>query len=316
MLPCNLHRINGRRNEKVLNHLGYRLLRVRPNQYQTPFIFKRQLQCHALLWGNGRAYVHRNGLQTELIPLMPDRTQTMLVEGTKVHFTVVDRDERLPIDIDASQNPHKVVDINDADVIHVPGLGFDGVEGKSLISVAAQSWGLGLGAETQERKKQRKGYSGGLMLEAPAGVFRQEKDAQEFLENFRKDHEGEEKAGRVGMLREGIKANVLAMSNSDAQFIEQRKFQRQDAALWFMLEHILGDDSSVSYSSLEQKNLAYIQNCLSAWLTTWEQELEAKLLTPAETNSGYYFKFNDGALLRGDKAATMTFATAGVTARI
>jgi hypothetical protein len=96
------------------------------------------------------------------------------------------------------------------------------------------------------------------------------------------------------------------MSNSDSQFIEQRKFQRQDAALVFMLEHILGDDSSVSYNSLEQKNLAYLQNCLASWLQIWEQEAEVKLLTEAEQQKGYYLKFNDGALLRTDKQTTAT----------
>jgi hypothetical protein len=96
------------------------------------------------------------------------------------------------------------------------------------------------------------------------------------------------------------------MSASDSQFIEQRKFQRQDTALFFMLEHILGDDSSVSYNSLEQKNLAYLQNCLSPWLKAWEEESELKLVTELERQKGYYFKINDGALLRTDKQTTAT----------
>lgn len=324
-LPLNLHQENGRENIRVKNHLGYRTLRVRPNGYQTPFVFKRQVTAHALLWGNGRAAIHRDGLRTELIPLLPDRCDTCLIDGEKVHFYKPDRDERLSFWDDVAGaveeakrtgRPSSVMAFADSEVLHIHGLGFDGVTGQSLISLAAQSWDLGLGAEAQERGKQRRGYSGGLMLEAPQEAFRNQKDAEEFLEHFRKNHDGAENAGKTGLLRGGIKANALAMSNTDAQFIEQRKFQRQEAALWFLLEQILGDDSSVSYNSLEQKNLAYLQNCLGSWLTTWEEECEAKLLTESEITRGFYFKFNDGALLRSDKATTATTVSTLITARV
>jgi len=324
-LPLNLHRISGNENKKITNHLGYRILRVKPNAYQVPFTFKRQITCHALLWGNGRAYIHRDGLNSELIPLMPDRTDTVLVDGEKVHFTKVDRDDRLELWEDIKQAMRKakidgignsVIAIPDSEVIHIHGLGFDGVKGRSLISLAAQSWGVGLGAEKQERKKQKKGYSGGLMLEAPESAFRKEQEANEFLQYFRENHDGEENAGKTGLLRAGIKANVLSMSNTDAQFIEQRMFQRQEAALWFCLEQILGDDSSVSYNSLEQKNLAYLQNCLGSWLTMWEEECESKLLTTSEIERGFYFKFNDGALLRTDKQTTAQIVSTLITARV
>jgi HK97 family phage portal protein len=317
MMPLNVHqeRPNGEIT-KPTSHLGYRLLRNRPNAYQTPFIFKQQMQVHALLWGNGRAFVHRDGLNTELIPLMPDRTATALIDGKKWHATIIERNERLSIWEDMGQNMEKTVVLSDSEVLHVPGLGFDGVEGKSLISLAARSFSIGIGGEKHIGSQQKKGYAGGLMLEAPLGAFRNEGDAKEFLKAFREQHEGSDNAGKVALLREGIKANVMAMSNSDAQFIEQRKFQRQDVALWFLLEQILGDDSSVSYNSLEQKNLAYLQNCLGRWMQVWEQECEAKLLSSAEVARGYYFKFNDGSLLRSDKSATATVISQLITSRV
>lgn len=79
-----------------------------------------------------------------------------------------------------------------------------------------------------------------------------------------------------------------------------------------MLESVLGDDSSVSYNSLEQKNLAYLQNCLAPWMCNWEEEGERKLLSPADMANGYYLKFNDGALLRTDKATSMSTAALGI----
>lgn len=325
-LPLNLHQEQGRDVDKARDHLAYRLMRRRPNPYQSPFIFKRQLTCHALLWGNGRAFIYGAGRNRRLIPLLPDRCRTVLIDGEKVHLYKMDRNHEMELNDDIAEGikrsmqiddlPVEVLPISDREVFHVHGLGFDGVEGKSLISLASRSWGLGMSAELREKSHHQRGYGGGLLLQAPPGAFRDGDDAKEFLDWFRKSHDGPENAGRSGLLREGITANVPSMSNADAQFMEQRMFQRQDVALWFLLEQILGDDSSVSYNSLEQKNLAYLQNCLAAWLTVWEEEANNKLLSEMELNQGYYFKFNDGALLRTDKKTTMDVASQGVASRI
>lgn len=321
-MPLNLHQETKSGNQKKMKHPSWRLMRVRSNRYQTPFVFKRMMQLHALLVGNGYAYIKPD--RSELLPLMADRVETMLVMGEKVHFYKPERDERLTLqaDIRAAMERSRrdgkaeVIPLYDEEVFHIPGLSYDGVSGKSLITLAARSWNLGIGAEVTERGRQKRGYSGGLMLEAPETAMMKQKDAEEFLDWFRKNHDGEENAGKTGLLTRGIKANALNMSASDSQFLENRKFQRQDAALWFLLESILGDDSSVSYNSLEQKNLAYLQNCLGPWLKVWEEECEVKLLTEAELKQGYYFKFNDGSLLRTDKQTTATIVSTLITSRV
>jgi HK97 family phage portal protein len=318
IMPLNVLRYGSDRREKTVQdkHPAYRLTRWRPNEYQTPSAWKRQMMLHALMFGNGRSYIRRSGnTPVELIPMAPDRTVSVMSDGRKLHATIVKRDERLSIIADMKQHPEMTMVFNDSEVWHLPGLSCDGVEGLSLIEIARRSWGIGIGAEKQVSKQQKKGYGGGLMLEAPAGTFRQQADAREFLEDFRKTHEGSENSGKIGMLREGIKANVLQMNNNDAQFLEQRMFQRQDAALLFLLESIIGDNGS-SYNSLEQRNLAYRINCLAPWITSMEEESEIKLLTESERMSGYYFKFNDGALLRTEKSATASFVSQLITARV
>lgn len=322
--PLNLHKITKDRNEKQTRHMGYSLLRVRPNRYQTPYVFKRQLMVHGLLWGNARAYIWRDGMNVELIPLMPDRTDTFLIDGEKVHIYKVERDERLSLVEDVrrelasareEKRPHDVVILKDADVLHWHGLGFDGIAGKSVVAMARQSWSLGLGQEATELNRQKKGYSGGMMLNAPPGAFRKEEDAREFLKEFRKAHAGEHGDG-IGMLREGITAQVLAMSNTDAQFLESRKFQVEDVLRWFAMPTMPGDNASVSYNSLEQKNLTYRIDCLGPWMTAIEEECEIKLLTPAEIRNGYYFKFNDGAILRTDKQTTANIGATLIRSRV
>jgi HK97 family phage portal protein len=316
MLPCNLMRKQDGKVTYKTNHTSYVALSTKPNAYQTPFVWKQQFLSHSILWGNGRAFVYRGPNGPELIPLMPDRTITGMVEGEKWHACKPDRDDRLPLLQDMRENPTDTVFMPNSEVIHLPGFTTDGVNGLSIVGLAKQSFGMGLDAEKHSSKQIKKGYSGGLMLEAPEGAFRQTKDAQEFLEEFRKSQDGADNAGKTGLLRNGVKANILSMSNQDAQFIEQRKFQRQEAALWLGLETILGDDNSVSYNSLEQKILSYLMNCLGPWLTACEQEFNLKLLSDRELRQGYRFKFNDGALLRSDKATSADFVSKLIACKV
>lgn len=302
------------------SHPANMLVQWRPNSYQTPSQWKRQMLCHALLWGNARSYILRdeNRRPVELIPLMPDRTVTVMHEGEKWHATLINRDDRLGLGQDMAENQEKTIYMRDEDVWHVPGLGFDGVVGQSLISVAKQSWGIGIGAQTHVAQQQKKGYAGGLALEVPANTqqLRDAGAAREFLKDFREQHEGAVNAGKVMLLREGIKANVIAMNNTDAQFIEQRRFQREDTALLFMLEGILGDSSNASFASLQQRNLAYRINCLSPWTVAIEEESNVKLLNASERRRGYYFKFDDRSLLRMDSTSLMSFCSQAITARV
>ena len=317
VMPLNIHRTLGKNKTIQTRHSSYDLFRWRPNAYQTPAVWKQQMLCHALLWGNARSFILRDGTRpVELIPLLPDSTATIMVAGEKWHGTIVEEQARLRLFRGDPVKAEDYIWLRDEDVWHIPGLGFDGLEGKSLISLAKQSWGIGLDAEKHIARQQKKGYAGGLMLEAPTGAFRTQKDAEEFLEHFKKNHDGAENAGTTGMLREGITANVMAMKNSDAQFVEQRRFSREDAALWFVMQSILGDSSGNSYASLEQKNLAYRMECLAPWSTKIEEESDMKLLSQSERQRGFYHKFNDGALLRTEKKATMEFVSAGIAARV
>ena len=320
-LPLTVYRRLDRGAEKATNHPAYRLLRSRPNQYQTAIQFKESLMAHALLWGNGRAAIVRGdaGQPVELLPMMPDRTMTCMVEGEKWHLLTINRDDRLA-ELGGTKDGSlqgTTYKIPDHDVIHIPGLGFDGVAGVSLVQVAKNVLGLGLASEKAASKDFANGSKPSILLKAPHGTFRSEEDATEFMSGFTRFHTGLDNRGRVGLLREGIDATTLNVSAEDSQWIDQRKFQRQDTALLFLLEQILGDDSSVSYNSLEQKNLAYLSNCLMRWLVKWEQECDHKLLSQRQKRAdSHFFKFNTAALLRSDYKSTIEALGVAISHRI
>jgi len=317
----------GGSKKKDRSHSAQILLRDQPNEYQTADVFKEQIQAHALGWGNGRAAIIRNGERpVELIPLMPDRTVTVMHEGKKYHFTRPDKDQPITssdyreamVEMLNDGNPEKWIGLEDADVLHIQGFGYDGFCGKSIASVGKDSIGVDLRSQKYQDKQLEKGFNGKLMLhEGRPNTFKNEDEARRFLEQFRERHKLDGDAETVGMLREGMTATVLAMSNVDAQFIEQRKFSRQDVMLWFGLQHIPGDNSSVSYNSLEQKQLAYLASCLDRWLVRWESQCRAKLLTKRERDSGlHYFKFNRATWLRTDINTTADVLSKLIQAKV
>lgn len=319
-LPLSVHRRLERGSEMAKDHPAYVLVKTRPNRYQTAIQFKEQMMSHALLWGNARAAIIRDGNRVvELLPLPPDRTQTCMVDGTKWHLLDLDKDDPIVArgGTRAGMQHGGKYKIPDQDCLHIPGLGFDGIAGISLIQVAKNVLGLGMASEKAANKAFANGSRPDVVLEAPDGVLNDDKDAKEFIDSWNSFHMGLDNAGRAGLLRDGIKATTLSMSAQDAQWIEQRRFQRQETALLFLLEQILGDDSSVSYNSLEQKNLAYLSNCLMRWLVKWEQECDEKLRSSRERDRDtHFFKFNVSALLRADSKTQMDTISGYIATRV
>lgn len=315
-MPLTVKRRSDGGAESDTSHIAYRAVKTRPNTYQTAAVFKSQLMMHYLLWGNARAAIYRSGGTIELLPLLPYDTCTIWDDGQKWHVTKLQRDTRLTLIEDMLENPESQVAYMDSDVLHMPWVTSNGIDGIGALYAGKRSLGMGIDAEKHVAKSLSKGFSGRAMLEAPQGAFRKEEDAREFLDEFNKRHKGSE-GDEVGMLREGIKLNIVSNSARDNQLIEQRVFQRQDAALIFMLESMIGDDASVSYNSLEQKHLAYLVNCLGPILVKWEEECNEKLLSDAEKRAdSHFFKFNTGALLRTDYPTTIATLSQALQARI
>lgn len=306
-LPLNMRKKMDRGSEVASDHPTAKLLKNRPNMFQTAFTFKQQLMVHSLLYGNGRAaIVRRGGQPVELLPMLPERTVTCMVDGEKWHAFTIDEDDPLGTRKPPGFSVEGTYRVHDSDVLHILGLTYDGYTGVSLLDVAKEALGVGLAAQKAVASSFKNGTRPGLILQAPSGVLRDPKEAETFLAQFNKYHEGLDNQSRAALLREGMTVQSLQFSSSDAQWLEQRGFQRQDTALLFMLEQILGDDSSVSYSSLEQKSQAYKSNCLDPWLERWEQEANSKLLGIG-SHSPYYFKFNANALLRPDATSRASY---------
>lgn len=276
----------------------------RPNDFMTTSAFISMMQSHAILWGNARAYIHRGDDGSyQFIPLLPDRTTTVIANGQKIHLTKpMGTNDPINLYKETVKKNSDIIAMYDDEVLHIPGFGLNGMEGLSLLRMASISWSTGHDSDLRARVGMKKGFSAGVVAEAPPNAFKTEKEAKKYQDDLNDYLGGPKNQGKAALLINGVKLSGAKsmMSNVDAQFIQQRRFQREEAALWLMLEQILGDESNVSYNSLEQKNLAFLTNCLFTWINKWEEELKVKLLTKNEIMRGFRFVADTEKLLQAD----------------
>lgn len=193
------------------------------------------------------------------------------------------------------------VRLQPSDVLHVPGLGFDGLVGYSPIAMAKNAIGMAIACEEYGAKFFANGATPGGILEHPGVV----KDPERVRESWNSAFGGSSNANKVAVLEEGMKYTPISISPEQAQFLETRKFQINEIARIFRIPpHMIGDLEKSSFSNIEQQSLEFVKYTLDPWVCRWEQSMQRVLLSPDEKKN-YFFKFNVDGLLRGDYQSRM-----------
>ena len=193
------------------------------------------------------------------------------------------------------------------DVLHIPGLGFDGLVGYSPIAMAKNAIGMAIACEEYGAKFFANGAAPSGVLEHP-GVI---KDPQKVREAWQSQFGGSANSNKVAVLEEGMKYTPISISPEQAQFLETRKFQINEIARIFRVPpHMVGDLEKSSFSNIEQQSLEFVKYTLDPWVIRWEQSLSRILFTDEEKKT-LFFKFSVEGLLRGDYQSRMNgYATA------
>lgn len=303
-LPLHLYRYteNGGK-EKATDHPLYHLLHDEPNPEMSSFVFRETLMTHLLLWGNAYAQIIRNGKGEviALYPLMPNRMTVDRDQNGHLYYRY-----RTTSD-DAPTMEGSSVTLPPNQVLHIPGLGFDGVVGYSPIAMAKNAIGMAIACEEYGAKFFANGAQPGGVLEHPGTI----KDPQRVRESWQNTFGGSGNANKIAVLEEGMKYTPISISPEQAQFLETRKFQINEIARIFRVPpHMVGDLEKSSFSNIEQQSLEFVKYTLDPWVVRWEQTLFRALFTDSEKKE-YFFKFNLEGLLRGDYATRMSgYATA------
>ena len=297
-LPLHLYRYKeDGGKEKALDHPLYLLLHDEPNPEMSSFVFRETLMTHLLLWGNAYAQIIRNGRGEvmALYPLMPDRMAVDRDDKGQLYYEYTTSADDAPI------SKGSIVRLKPSDVLHIPGLGFDGLVGYSPIAMAKNAIGLAIATEEYGSKFFANGAQPSGVLEHPGTI----KDPQRVRDSWMSQFGGSANSNKIAVLEEGLKYTPISISPEQAQFLETRKFQINEIARIFRVPpHMAGDLEKSSFSNIEQQSLEFVKYTLEPWLVRWEQSIQ-RILFSADEKKRYFVRFNVEGLLRGDYASRM-----------
>ena len=298
-LPLQLYRYTPGGKERVYDHPLYHLLHDEPNPEMTSFIFRETLMSHLLIWGNAYAQIIRDrlGRVQGLYPLRPDKMTVCRDESGQIYYVYTKTSDENP-----AIKPYGQVPLRKDEVLHIPGLGFDGLVGYSPIAMARNAVGMTMACEEYGASFFANGASPSGVLEHP-GVL---KDPAKVRDSWNAVYQGSANAHKVAVLEEGMKYQQIGIPPEEAQFLETRKFQLNEIArLYRIPPHMIGDLEKSSFNNIEQQSMEFVKYTLDPWVIRWEQAMQKALFLPEEKKQ-YFLKFNVNGLMRGDYESRMT----------
>ena len=289
-LPLGIYETVNDGNEKATDHPLYKLLHDEPNSEMTSFVFREVMLAHLLLYGNSYSQIIRSGKNQVigLYPLLPDHMD-------------VDRDSKGNLTYTYTTSDGKTVSIKPRDVLHIPGLGFDGVMGYSPIALEKNAIGLGIASEEYGSKFFSNGARPSGILTHPNTV----KNPKALRESWNSAYGGSSNSNRVAILEEGMKFEPIAIPNNEAQFLETRKFQVDEICRIFRVPpHLVGNLEHATFSNIEHQSIDFAVHTIRPWLVRIEQAMNRALLSDQEKGR-FFVQFNIDGLMRGDYKSRM-----------
>lgn len=287
ILPWDVLLESPNKTTKLTNHQARRILGVRPNREMSAIAFRETLVAWALSWGNGYAEIEldQTGSPIALWPISPNRVQ-------------VKRDP------DTGQIVYHVenymggtTQIAPEKIFHLHGLGFDGLVGYSVISLASRSVALGIAAEDYGADFFANGAVSTGALKHPGTLG--PKARENIRESFREVMAGHGNRFNLPIFEEGMDWVNMMINAEDAQILATRQFQVTDIARWFGIPpHKLADLTHGTFSNIEHQTIEVVNDALMPWIHRLEQEANYKLIRPSE--KGVRTRLNVLGLLRGD----------------
>lgn len=271
-MPLKLYRRLERGKEPAADHPLYFLLHDRPNPNMSAFVFKEALMLHLLTWGNAYAEIEwgADGYPAALWPLLPDRMDVQVKDGQMVY--IYRPDFVRPVTLPSWR------------VLHIPGLGFDGLVGYSPVRLQMQTLA---GERAQAEFGWRffaNGARPGVVLKHPGKLT---PDAAARLKaSWQAMHGGLENSHRTAVLEEGMGLETIGIPPEEAQFLQTRQFTKREIAAFYRVPpQMIGDMETATYASAEQFSRDFVVFSLGEWLKRWEEQIALRLLVGDESRT-------------------------------
>jgi HK97 family phage portal protein len=284
-LPLHLYRREGDVKQKATDQWLYYLLHDQPNPEMTTMQFREALTAHLLTYGNCYSEIERDmrGQVKALWPLNPSKMTVIRPEKELIYEYRMDNGEKKLF--------------SRGDILHVAGLGFNGLVGYSPISYQRELIGAGLSARDWQSSNYKNGGRLQLAFTHPAAKAPNPEGRKHFKDEIRKEYGGPE-GNAIAVLWEGMKVEPISMTMEDAQFIESRKLTRSEiCGIYRVPPHKIMDLERATFSNIEHQALEYVIDAIRPWAVRWEQAINSRLLNGS---SKFVVEHNVDGLLRGD----------------
>lgn len=246
------------------------------------------------LRGDGFWQIHRASPYTNTIigfePLLPALVDKASRSSPTDPYPVIDR----------TTGAQRYVD--PADMLHFPGIGFDGLRSLTPIQSALRpSAGIALAADEYAGAFFSNGARADFALTTQSTLSKEQ--VETLRSTWAQRHSGARNAHLPAVLTGGLDVKQLTMSAEDAQLLESRKFQVEDIARIFGVPpHMIGyTEKSTSWGSgVEQMSIGFVRYTVGRYLDAMAQEINRKVWPRSRQ---VYGEFNRDSLLEGDATA-------------
>lgn len=289
-LPLNVYEETEAGSRKALDHPLQHILSAEPNSEMTSFVLRETMLSHLLLWGNSYCQILRSGRGQVLglYPLLPENMEVDRNDAGKLTYTY------------KTTKGDQVV-LRPENVLHIPGLGFDGIVGYSPIAMEKNALGLTLAAEEYGSKFFSNGATPSGVLTHPGTV----KDIKRLRESWQNAYGGSGNSNKTAILEEGMTFTQISIPNNAAQFLETRKFQVEEIARIYRVPlHLIGDLEHATFSNIEHQSISFAVHTILPWVKRIEQAIDRALFSDQEKGR-FYVRFNMDGLMRGDYKSRM-----------
>ena len=300
-LPLILYKKN-ENLEKASKHPLYYILHDQANQYQTALEFREWMQACVLLRGNAYAEIVRdnNGQIKQLMPINPDS------------MTIIKTDNGIVYEF--STNKGEVRRLLQHECFHLKHRAStsEPLLGISPITVARETIELAL----VERNYGNSSFTNGTKL---SGILKfpqklKPEQRRSLQDSWQTQYGGQNNAGKVPILDEGVDFQTVSMTLEDAEWIAARQFSVEEVARLFRVPPtIIGDLRHGNYSNSVELSRQFVTMTLKRHLVAWEQAISSQLLTDAGRRL-YYAEHSVEGLLRGDSTNRAAFYQSGIAA--
>lgn len=278
-------------------HPLYRVVHTNPNPTITAKAYFGLISADLHLWGNSYAIIERGidtGRLKNIWRLRPDFVRLSTETGELIYMVTTDAGHEEPF--------------LPGEILHIRGLGFDGIKGYSPMRINMQTLGWNAAAARYGAQFFKNASRPSFLAIAPATI--KDKDAKENLVKSLT------KAGRQageGLLIEGaLDIKTLTMPQDEAQFIETMQYQEEDiVGIMGVPQHKVQILRRSTNNNIEHQGIESVTDCIQPLAVDVEQWMNLQLLSddPSSGRGGgterdrFFVECELKGMLRGDTAA-------------